>query len=238
MKDDSPKLDTQETSQTSISNKTPFRVVENHKSNKNLKFTVMVMGIMIVVLGIISVYLYFNKSQKLTITTTPTSTQNSVPENQSEGIAEDSTSRWKVYENSKFGFSFKYPDGWVEDNTVVVSKEVVRFTSTKNRTFSVALFAGGTGIGLGCEDLISQDELSLNDWVGTKTETKGVTNENCNNVGNSSISVGIVKKEVHVLIMYGFKTIDSGVSRTEFNSIIETFKFDLSSNGVKLKLPI
>jgi hypothetical protein len=194
-------------------------------------FTQIILILVIVVVAIGAAY-YFgtlkNKSGLVSVVPTPTpivkATQTPSP---AEAKAQEGTANWKTYTNTKYGFSFKYPDGFQVKER---ASGYFVITTTSENSFNGSL---QEGISIDARLLGSYANIdSARNTISNSlvvSENKKVSNwEVTQGVGKDGMLKGVEFRQAIIPYKTGVievETITNAKYLSIFDQILSTFQF-------------
>ena len=115
----------------------PAQTLSEQGESKDHKKLIILIAIILILIGIAGAAAYFMMNPKTAVAPTPSPTPEAMMENELE--QEDPNANWQTYTNNEYGFSFKYPPNWMQENLEVAGAitAVAGFTPTSASNNSI-----------------------------------------------------------------------------------------------------
>jgi|GEM_PF-3669671 len=153
-------------------------------------------------------------------TTTPKATE---PKAQP---AIDETVGWEAYTSSNpvWKYTFKYPKEWIVVEPPNQDDKTVTIRAPSDQWLTVILDL--KALGLPCEKVLSEEQVTVGGLSATKTVTEGITDGDlCENGGSGTTWVTVTVRGVKHLISMSYPMESSLEAQKTFSQILSTFRF-------------
>ncbi|MCL5410349.1 MAG: hypothetical protein M1324_00640 [Patescibacteria group bacterium] len=155
----------------------------------------------------------------------------------STATATDATKDWKTYTNSKYGFSFKYPNDWSSPEAVssaVAGNRLSMVTKNTNKDAAITI------------EVLNNTYSSISDWVSAKNNIEGggpkfteknitvggIAGKELNESRGLTTNIGIIKDSY----IFTISLVSEEASKTRtvdnatYRNILSTFQFITPTN--------
>ena len=137
-----------------------------------------------------------------------------------EAAAADETAGWETYRGDSY--LFKHPPEWDLESGKTLLADGVKFDVPG---LTINIVVNQAGFGYSCATIIKEEKALLGSVEATRTITRGVSDDLCDNAGNMSVWVSAYRGEDRYDLIFGYREADKVSTEATIDQLLSTFRF-------------